>query len=116
MTCLGFDRTDCGLPDWSRNFDLVTTFSQLKSIFCVFFFFPKLHLAAYKEAQSTFILLCQYPMHKLQTITFILTSLHVNPFHIKSGHFDASLKCQMTLCLYLPPCARRSPWPDFGWV
>src|SRR5258708_36495880 len=58
-----------------------------------------------------------------------VTSLHVNPAHVKSAllettvkmfdithhphHFDASLECQMTLCLHLPPHVRRSPWPDF---
>ncbi len=58
-----------------------------------------------------------------------VTSLCVNPAHVKSAllettvkmfdithhphHFDASLKCQMTLCLHLPPCARRSLWPNF---
>ncbi len=75
---------------WSHNFDLVTTSSRLKSIFLSFFFFPKLHLAAYKEAQSTFILLCQYPMCKLQTSQF---------------HMDWSL-CQSS------PHKECSPWDD----
>src|SRR5712692_2532805 len=48
-----------------RNFQSTQVF-----FFLSFFFFPKLHLAAYKEAQSTFILLCQYPMRKLQTSHF----------------------------------------------
>ena len=58
-----------------------------------------------------------------------VTSLRVNPAHVKSSiletsvkmldithhprRFDASLKSQMALSLHLPLRVRRSPWPSF---
>src|SRR5229473_7065754 len=129
MTFLGFDRTDHAVPVGVAT----STWSQLSvdssRFFLSFFFFPKLHLAAHKEARSTFILSCQYPMCKLQTSHFHMDRSSRQPAHMKSAllemtikmldithhprHFDASLECQMTLCLHLPPRVRRSPWPDF---
>src|SRR5713226_8138448 len=83
----------------------------------------------YTEVQSSFILSSQYPMHKLQTSHFHMDQSSRQPspceecspldnrqkFEITyhPHHFDASLKCQMTLCLHLPPRVRKSPWPDF---
>lgn len=29
-------------------------------------------------------------------------------------HFDTPFERQTTLSLHLPPCARRSPWPNFS--
>src|SRR5258708_9212433 len=100
--------------------------------FCLFFSFQNYILQHIKKHKVLLFYYVNVQCTSYKLVTFIWTGLHVNPAHIKSAllemtikmldiihhpcHFNASLKHQMTLCLHLPLHARRSPWPNFGWV
>src|SRR5229473_587329 len=130
MTCLEFDQTDRSLPDSSRDFDLVATFSRLNSIFFVFFFLSKITSCSVKKHKVLLFYYVNIQCASYKLVTFIWTSLRVNPARMKSAllemtikmldiihhpcHFNASLKCQMTLRLHLPPRARRSSCPTLA--
>ena len=71
---------------WSRNFDS-------KSNFFVFFFFPKLHLEACIQKRKVVLFYqvnIQCTSYKL--VTFIWTSLRVNPAHVKSALLEITVK------------------------
>ena len=42
------------------------------------------------------------------------TSVEVFDVTHHPRHFDAAFERQTTLSLHFPPCARRSPWPNFS--
>src|SRR5216684_4828551 len=110
-----------------RNFQLTQV-----DFFCLFFSFQNYILQCIKKHEVLLFYHVNIQCASYKLVTFIWTSLRVNPAHMKSAllemtikmldiihypcHFNASLKHQMTLHLHLPLCARRSPWPDFGWV
>ena len=107
-----------------RNFQ-----STQVDFFCLFFSFQNYILQRIKKHEVLLFYHVNIQCASYKLVTFIWTGLRVNPAHMKSAllemtikmldithhprHFDASLECQMTLCLHLPPRVRRSPWPDF---
>src|SRR5258708_5229918 len=100
--------------------------------FCLFFSFQNYILQHIKKHKVLLFYYVNIQCASYKLVTLIWTSLRINPAHMKSAllemtikmldiihhpcHFNASLKRQMTLRLHLPLRARRSPWPDFGWV
>ena len=100
--------------------------------FCLFFSFQNYILQHIKKHKVLLFYYVNIQCASYKLVTFIWTSLRINPAHMKSAllemtikmldiihhpcHFNASLKRQMTLRLHLPLHARRSPWPNFGWV
>src|SRR5713226_1306608 len=107
-----------------RNFQ-----STQVDFFCLFFSFQNYILQRIKKHEVLLFYHVNIQCASYKLVTFIWTSLRVNPAHMKSAllemtikmldityhphHFDVSLECQMTLCLHLLPRVRRSPWPDF---
>src|SRR5258708_13218763 len=110
-----------------RNFQ-----STQVDFFCLFFSFQNYILQHIKKHKVLLFYYVNVQCASYKLVTFIWTGLPVNPAHMTSAlldltikmldithhpcHFNASLKRQMTLRLHLPLRARRSPWPDFGWV
>src|SRR5258708_30090911 len=100
--------------------------------FCLFFSFQNYILQHIKKHKVLLFYYVNVQCASYKLVTFIWTALRVNPAHMKCAllemtikmlhiihhpcHFNASLKRQMTLRLHFPLHARRSPWPDFGWV
>src|SRR5216684_2300814 len=98
--------------------------------FCLFFSFQNYILQHIKKHKVLLFYYVNVQCTSYKLITFIWTGLHVNPAHMKSAllemtikmldiihhpcHFNASLKCQMTLRLHLPPRARRSSCPTLA--